>query len=304
MHRDIQLNSSSRLITVSERVSLRVLSFNRFMPDAVSAAAPAAASASKGIYPELRPLKLLYPVIFIPGWISHLKSWLEFLPVLTAGSSVYYMDTREKPSAGLSKDIFKYNGEFSIEKHTNDLEAVINALGLQDKKFYLAGSSMGANIILRYLVQGKKHPIAAAALIPNLDFKIPKWGVPFLYLPARIYYLIRPVIKSYLYLFKSDRGSEKSMLNYIFYGLDAAEPERLQASARDMQNYTLPDKLERVNTPCLLVGSRLDRMHLSSIVRKISNKIPNSKYLEIDASGETHTAGMAEIIIEYFKRYG
>ena len=296
MHRDIQLNSSSRLITVSQRVSLRVLSFKRKLK-------PAAASASKRIHSELKHPKLLYPVIFIPGWISHMKSWLEFLPVLTADSSVYYMDTREKPSAGLSKDILKYAGEFTMEKHTDDLEAVINALELQDKEFYLAGSSMGANIILRYLVQGKKNPRAAAALIPNLNFKIPAWGVPFLYLPARIYYLIKPLIKFYLYLFKSDRGSEKSMLHYIFYGLDAAEPERLQASARDMQSYTLPGKLEGVNTPCLLVGSRLDRMHLSSTVRKISNKIPNSEYLEIDASGETHTEWMAEKIIEYFKMY-
>jgi len=298
MYRDMLKSLKVNFIPVKEEVKLRLIHFTEHENE--KALSDMSGNAS---YQRRTADRLNLPIVFIPGWISHLKGWLKFLPALTQNADVYYLETREKPGSQLDDSIYRQKGSFSIENHAEDIESLIKQLGLKNGEFYLAGPSMGANIILQYLMQGNTLPRAAAVLLPNLNFKIPVWGIPFLYFPASVFYIIKPVIKSYLYIFKSDKDKEKSMLHYIFFGLDAAEPKRLQASAKDMQGYRLPDTLCEIKTPCLLVGSRLDRMHLSSVVKDLSDKISNSEYMEIAASGETHTIMMAQKILDYFKNY-
>ena len=307
-YRDIIKSLNSEFITAQDGVKLRLIPFtihnNQQALRMMSGSTMSGSSASSTAEFKQKPAgRLTLPIVFIPGWISHLRSWFNFLPVLAQNADVYYFETREKPGSQINNNIYRQKGSFTIERHSEDLALLIRHLGFKNGNFYLAGPSMGANIILRYLSKGNIFPKAAAMLLPNPNFKIPLWGIPSLYLPSWFFYIIKPLIKSYLYLFKSDKDKQKSMLHYIFYGLDSAEPKRLRASAKYIQQYRLSDRLKEIKTPSLLVGSILDRMHLSSVVRELSSKIPHGEYMEIAVSGETHSKGMAQKLTDYFKHY-
>ncbi|GEM_PF-1936640 len=251
------------------------------------------------ILPE-RPTGDYQPtILFIPGWISQFHTWDRLLPLLNRRFRILYTESREKPSAIFPK---KWETTFSMSRFATDIMHVADHFGLEEGRFFLAGTSLGANIALQYLLQGKIQPKAAVIMLPNAEFRIPVWGKPFLYLPYWIYPVLKPVIKGYLHLFKSDRGKEKSMLGYIFDGLDKAEPRRLQASARDLVTYKLEGDFNRIDIPCLLIGSVLDRMHQSATVKELAEKIPLSSYREIAASGETHTEKVGRMIVDYFER--
>ena len=237
-------------------------------------------------------------ILFIPGWISLFQTWDGLLSLLNRKYRILYTESREKPSARFPG---KWKTSFSMSRYALDIMHVVEHFELEEKRFYLAGTSLGANIALQYLIQGEIQPTAAVIMLPNAEFRIPIWGKPFLYLPYWIYPALKPLIKGYLHLFRSDRGKEKSMLGYIFQGLDVAEPRRLQASARDLVKYMLKDDFKKIEVPCLLIGSLLDRMHQSATVRELAERIPHARYLEIAASGETHTEKVGSMIIDYLE---
>ena len=228
-YRDIIKSLNSEFITAQDGVKLRLIPFTihnnqqalRMMSGStMSGSTMSGSSASNTAEFKQKPAgRLTLPIVFIPGWISHLRSWFNFLPVLAQNADVYYFETREKPGSQINNNIYRQKGSFTIERHSEDLALLIRHLGFKNGNFYLAGPSIGANIILRYLSKGNIFPKAAAMLLPNPNFKIPLWGIPFLYLPSWFYYIIKPLIKSYLHLLKVTKISKRACSAIFFTAL-------------------------------------------------------------------------------------
>ncbi|MCD4789962.1 MAG: hypothetical protein K8R37_08190, partial [Bacteroidales bacterium] len=96
------------------------------------------------------PEKSVEPVIFVPGWISHVSSWAELLPSMTQKRPVFYIETREKISAHIKKEKIGIN-DFTIPRIALDIINVCKRLPIDLEKSIVMGSSFGATALLEAL---------------------------------------------------------------------------------------------------------------------------------------------------------
>lgn len=100
------------------------------------------------------------PLLWIGHWVRHLKFdwdspvWRPWLLMLTRRHCVVRYDWR---GCGLSD---REAVEFSLEKHIEDLEAVVAAAGLS--RFVLFASAGGATMAMAYIVRHPEHVIHLA----------------------------------------------------------------------------------------------------------------------------------------------
>ena len=265
---------AERLIEASPGIRLRVLEW----PDP-----PAGAS-------------LELPVLFLPGWISHLDGWTGLISGLTAVCKLYCLETRDKASAGLAGRV-----SFAIQEQATDLEPVARALGLAPRRFHVAGSSTGANILLHYLLSGRHPPRSAALMLPMRAYRFPARGIPYLYVPHQVGHLLRPLIKAYIRRFRSDPSGRRSMLEYNFHSIDQMDLRRAQRSARDLQRYRFPAPVPRVDARCLVVRAPRDRMHAADVAEELAVSL-GAELRDVGESGMVHSAAMAGELETFFAR--
>jgi pimeloyl-ACP methyl ester carboxylesterase len=100
------------------------------------------------------------PLVWVPGWLSHLELDLEFPPFRERVDSLaedFTLIRFDKRGTGVSQ---RGINDFSLGAHVLDAEAVVEALKLE--KFALAGYSQGGPIAIAYTT---RHPDAVSHLI-------------------------------------------------------------------------------------------------------------------------------------------
>jgi len=112
-----------------------------------------------------------YPLVWVPGWISHLE-----LDEFLAGQYIEYWSPKlrlvryDKRGTGLSD---RHQADMSVEARTRDLEAVVDALGLE--RFALQGVSEGGPIALNYAAS---HPERVSHLIIFGSYAYGRFAAP------------------------------------------------------------------------------------------------------------------------------
>jgi hypothetical protein len=123
--------------------------------------------------PEIKepgePEKSVEPVIFVPGWISHVSSWAELLPSMTQKRPVFYIETREKISAQIRKEKIGIN-DFTIPRIALDIINVCKRLPIDLEKAIVMGSSFGATALLEALKNNNLNVRCAFLVGPNSEF--------------------------------------------------------------------------------------------------------------------------------------
>jgi len=101
-----------------------------------------------------------FPVVKAPNWLSHLEFdwqspvWRHWFKFLSTGRRLVRLDAR---GCGLSDWTVP---DFSLDAHVADLEAVVDASGVE--RFALLGISMGGPIAIEY---ARRHPHRVSHLI-------------------------------------------------------------------------------------------------------------------------------------------
>jgi len=264
------------MLGVSDGVSLKIIDFT---PQNVS--------------PE-KPV-----IIFVAGWISLISGWKGVLKVLTAKYRVLYLETREKQSS-LVPDVKKVS--FSMDRLVLDIAQIVKKVIPPSEKFVLAGSSLGATVILEYCGSEGRKPLSAVLISPKADFKFPK--LLELVIPAlhpSLAFLIRPVVKWYLRNFRLDKKNNREQVSKYENTLDCADPYKLKANALALRNYALLNRVNKINVPCLMVGATTDKLHGTGEIKQIMSIIPDSTYVELESNMETHSEKAGHVIVEYIQ---
>ena len=264
------------MLGVSDGVSLKIIDFT---PQNVS--------------PE-KPV-----IIFVAGWISLISGWKGVLKVLTAKYRVLYLETREKQSS-LVPDVKKVS--FSMDRLVLDIAQIVKKVIPPSEKFVLAGSSLGATVILEYCGSEGRKPLSAVLISPKADFKFPK--LLELVIPAlhpSLAFLIRPVVKWYLRNFRLDKKNNREQVAKYENTLDCADPYKLKANALALRNYALLNRVNKINVPCLMVGATTDKLHGTGEIKQIMSIIPDSTYVELESNMETHSEKAGHVIVEYIQ---
>lgn len=249
----------------------------------------------KGDRPE-RPL-----VVFVAGWISSISGWKDMLKELTPHYRTLYVETREKKSAILPE---KSDIDFSVDRMSRDIDEILRQRVPEDRPFCFVGSSLGSTVILEYLSRRGRNPIDAFVIAPNCEFPFPWWLLAAIrFIPASFYGKMKLILKWYLRNFRIDKEKEPEQAKKYEGTMDAAEPKRLQASALELSNYSLWDKLEMITAPVCIIGAKSDTLHGVEEMEKMVGLIPSAR-LEIMASNkETHSDKAGKFIVEAMANY-
>ncbi|MDX9903527.1 MAG: hypothetical protein RB288_05555 [Bacteroidales bacterium] len=234
------------------------------------------------------------PVIFIPGMGSIIENFRETLIELTRNHTVFYIETREKASARISR-----KNKFSVEDITADIIHYARHKFPGDERYVMAGYSLGATAIAEAFGHLENKPERIILIEPNSSF--PFHGLLVLLSRAArvVYRPLKPLLKWYLRRFRINLREDPEMYHINCRILDSAEPVRLGAAVRHLAPYCMDGCLQKISVPALVVVASNDRFHSHDGGTDIARRIANADYLDMVDNKRTHSAGMGRVIDEF-----
>lgn len=229
------------------------------------------------------------PIFFVAGWISLVTGWVPLLERLVRSRPVFYLETREKPSAEIEPRKMR-PPSFSIARMAEDLVVAANVLGIGDRRTVLFGSSMGSNAILEALKGGRLTAGAAFLIGPNTEFHFPWWGRPLVHLPPWIYNSAKPFVLWYLRTFRVNARQDPGQMARYVRTVRAADPQRIMLSARAVIDYRALPGLETIHVPVAVAFAASDTLHGEQEVRRIVDAMPHGSAVACPSNTYMHTA--------------
>lgn len=237
------------------------------------------------------------PVVMITGLVSVMESSKDITRALSRDFTVHYLETREKTSS-------RTNGarNFDIETIGHDIALAISELGLESGGYILLGASLGATAIVDSFRFLKNKPLALVMLEPNASFKIPRWSIPLIHLSEFAYGFIKPVAKYYIKHYRVNMQEDDEMYNISSRALDAADPYKLKKAVLSLGRYQIWEHLVFIDTPTLIVGASKDSFHNHEEMLKISDRIDDCTFVDLENHRRTHSPEFVITIKNYLQR--
>jgi len=254
--------------------------------------------------PEIKdseePEKSVEPVIFVPGWISHVSSWAELLPLMTQKRTVFYIETREKISAKIKKEKIGIN-DFTIPRISLDIINICKRLPIDLEKSVIMGSSFGATAILEALKNNNLNVRYAFLVGPNSEFKAHPIMQQLLLLPDFSYHFLKYFILWYLRTFRVDAKKEPEQMRRYNITVKTAHPRRIKMSVKAAMRYKLWPDLETVKTPTALAYAPTDTLHSKDNIKKIAQVLPRGQIIACPTNKYMHSAYLLKDIEGFIK---
>ena len=274
---DSSTEVAEKLVTVSDGVSLRVIDFR---PENDS---------------DERPV-----LLFVAGWISTIAGWKDVLRVVTPCFRTIYFESREKSSSVIPK------GEkvsYAVERLSLDLKEVVEQMVPEKRNFVMAGSSLGATVIMEYLSMKLRQPECSILVSPLPEFRFPKLLAAIILnlVHPSFYFAVKPVVKWYLRNFRLDPVNEQEQVRKYEYTLDMADPYKLKANAKAVMNYSIWDRISDIPSPILIIGASTDALHETDTQKRMMDLFRKSEYMELESNRETHSKKAGEIMVDYIE---
>ena len=234
-------------------------------------------------------------VVFVAGWVSKPVAWREVLGEITRDFRVFYVETREKISSRIQRNV-----NFGVEDIGWDIIQLIPRLGIESSHYILIGSSLGATAILDCVSELQPKPEALILIAPNAEFRVPRWGVWLIRLfPPRLYLIFKPFLKWYLRNFRLDVTTDYAQYKKYADALDAADPWKLKKAALALAKYTVWEKLGDIACPVLIVGASKDKLHEPENLKKMTSLLPNAKYIDLKTNRGTHSKEVVGVLRKF-----
>ena len=235
-----------------------------------------------------------YPVVMVPGLVSVMPTFKNILLELTKTFTVHYVETREKDSSEIPEKI-----ELSVDTIGKDIADVVSYLNLEDGRYILFGSSLGATAIIdgyRYL---KRRPFSLVLLEPNAVFDYPNWSLFVIRISAPLYPVIKPFAKWYLKNFRVNTEEDYEMYNITSRALDSANPYKLKNTILSISKYQIWDRLNSIQSPAFIVCASKDTFHRHDHIIEIVKRIKNSTYCDLEVHERTHSPEFVHELLKY-----
>ncbi len=246
------------------------------------------------------PIEGAKNIILISGWFSQPISWIGTLRLVSKFCNVVYIESREKKSSfPSSKKV-----DFGLERMSADLREIKQYFGFGIKDAILTGSSMGASIILQYLIMNGKegieeNPYMSVLVGPNPRIDAPRLITAiFLRLPVFMYGLVLKYASWHILKFRIDEEADPDQAAKYNNSLANAVPWKVKASSNAVMKFNLWAELPLINSDVILVGAKMDKLHGAEVVAEIGREIPDAKYYEFYNNREVHSGAYGEFLIK------
>lgn len=232
------------------------------------------------------------PFIFVAGWVSSIEGWADLMRALVKNRPVYYVETREKRSARITKRRL-VTADFAIDRLAEDIIAVCEQLGLDEERIVLGGSSMGSTAIVEALKHGRLKARAAFVIGPSARFHFPWWGKLLTKTPAETYYGAVYLIIFYLRNFRVDSKVEPQQIERYERTLLSAVPLRMKLSAGAVYPYEIWQDLETIKVPVAVAHAPTDKLHREEEIDRLVSSIPAGRDVSCPTNLYMHCADVA-----------
>ncbi len=233
--------------------------------------------------------------LFVAGWVSVVQGWAGLIREMAKERTVVYVETREKASASLSRNLLKPD-LFSIHQFSLDLQAAVRAMNLDGSKLIVSGSSLGASAVLEAIKHGTLSAKAAFLIGPNAFFHFPWWGHIVVSLPAATYHLTKYPVIAYLRYFRVDTKKEPEQMERYRTTLLEADPQRIKYSAMMVRYYEAWPELDSIAIPVAVAYAPTDTLHGEETVKRLIDAMPQAQAVPCESNKFMHGAGMVEKI--------
>jgi len=248
-------------IEVESGVSIRVLAWN-----------------AEGIEPESGT------VVMVPGWGSLFEGWRPLVTEWVKSRNLIYIETREKASSKFNRRISK--DDFSIERHSKDIAAVLEALDVDQGNIDWYSSSLGSTLLIDAFEKGGLGGRSSVLLAPNPDFRFPLWSRMIIYSPLPMV-VFRKMVGFVAWVVNRRTKEEGQKVRYR-RALLAQDVPRMLLSARWNLGYSLPEDLSKIEVPCAVMTASSDTLHDFDKVERIGDSIPNCRMIKIPSNQYAH----------------
>lgn len=251
---------------------------------------------------SFKPLhESMYPVIvFVPGWISLMSAWREVMRELTAECNVIYIETREKITSRTKRDT-----RYGVQQLAEDISGVVAKLKGIHKHYVLAGSSLGATVVIESCRILKEKPHGVVLIEPNAEFRVPPLGLFIIKITSPyLYVLIKPVIKWYLRTFRLDIETDYAQYEKYCHSIDAADPWKLKKAAIAFSDYEIWDALPSISMPVLIFGASRDVLHEPENLKKMRLRMDRVTWIDLKTNKRTHSAEMVTHLRRFLAEIG
>ncbi len=263
-------SAEERWVEVAPAVSLRVLIWK---PDDTAAAGQ-------------------NPVVMVPGWGSVFEGWRPLVTEWVKRRPLYYVETRDKGSARIDRPVMK--SDFPMEKHGEDVAAVLEALGIEHSEVDWYSSSLGATLLIDAYQRGALGGRSSVLLAPNPDFDFPLWSRIMINFPLPMF-VYRRLVNFVAWVVDRKTKEEGQKIRYR-RALLAQDVRRMLLSARVNLGYSLPSDLSAIEVPCAVMTASSDTLHGIDKVRQVVDAMPNCLLIEVPSNQYAHEADvLAEI---------
>ena len=236
-------------------------------------------------------------IVFVAGWVSLMAGWKEILVELTRYYRVIYIETREKISSQVKGRV-----DYDVGSIGDDVVYIINHFGLKRGKYLLLGSSLGATAILDCYRKIPQKPQCLILVGPNAVFRVPlTWKIIVKSFYPGLYKLIKPSAKWYLRTFRLNIKTDYEQYEKYSRALDAGDPWKLRPAVLALASYEIWDILPGIDCPALIIGASKDKLHEPENLKKIVERLPDAKYVDMETNKKTHSKPMIKHIKSFLK---
>ncbi len=247
-----------------------------------------------------KPKEVVEPVIFVPGWISHVSSWAELLPSMTQKHPVFYIETREKISAKIKKEKIGIN-DFTIPRIALDIINICKRLPIDLEKSIVMGSSFGATALLEALKNNNLNVRYAFLVGPNSEFKAHPIMQQLLLLPDFSYHFLKYFILWYLRTFRVDAKKEPEQMRRYKITVKTAHPRRIKMSVKAAMRYKLWPDLKTIQIPTALAFAPTDTLHSRGNIKKIAQILPRGQIIACPTNKYMHSVDLLKDIEDFIQ---
>jgi len=234
------------------------------------------------------------PLVWVPGWLSHLELDLEFPPFRERVENLakdFTLIRFDKRGTGVSQ---RGISDFSLEAHVLDIEAVVAVLKLEN--FALAGSSEGGPISLAYTARhldAVSHLIlmgtwATAASVGGgpemlgamVSIVSHEWGLGSRLLAD---------------LFFGEDADPSVQHAFALYQQQAATAGDALASLKGLMQFDVTALLPMISAPTLVLHARGDRTSPIEGGQEIAAAIPGARFVSVEGNHVPNRKQMAQM---------
>ncbi|MHA1686264.1 MAG: hypothetical protein ACTSYD_07605 [Candidatus Heimdallarchaeaceae archaeon] len=236
------------------------------------------------------------PIVFLPGFISNPITWPEFHATHHSLAEYFYLETREKASSRIKKE---KDANFTVEQCAKDLTEAIRYLGLQNKDYYLHGSSFGAAVTLYAMAKGFLDPPTVGVYDPMIEWVFKNRFVLMLMKvlsPGMINLLKRQTI-GIITLKEKNKTQKKRMKSFV----ETCDGWKVKLTMLQNKDFDMRAELKKIKKEVYVFTSPLDHYHPTSKCYEYAKLLPNGRffYMATDPANRSLLAGVVATLFAF-----